>query len=116
MAFAYTIFGSNSTFRSARHPHIAIENNAIENNAAKNNPVNAAFWFPGSAWEPNEPQALPAEMSLDRWRREAEPTALSIFICILTNENTGWEGEAPAEVFAAVNTVPLACGRPVASR
>ena len=68
MAFAYTMFGSNSTFRSARHPHIA-----VENSAAKNNPVNTTFWFPGSAWEPNELQALPAELLFDRRLREAEP-------------------------------------------
>ncbi len=34
---------------------------------------NTTFWFPGSALEPNELQALPAELSLDRRIREAEP-------------------------------------------
>ncbi len=34
---------------------------------------NATIWFPGSAWEPDELQALPAAMSLDRRLLEAEP-------------------------------------------
>jgi hypothetical protein len=32
---------------------------------------------------------------------EGQPTAVNIFICILINEKTGREGEAPAEFFAA---------------
>ena len=33
----------------------------------------ATIWFPGSAWEPNELQALPAVASLKPTTREAEP-------------------------------------------
>ena len=35
--------------------------------------LNTTIWFPGSAWEPNELQALPAELSLVNRLREAEP-------------------------------------------
>ena len=56
-----------------------------------------------------------------KWRPNKAPqkrrsTALNIFISVLTNENTGREGEAPAELFAAANMAPLACGRPAAAR
>ena len=54
--------------------------------------LNTTIWFLGSAWEPNELQALPAELWFDRRLREAEPTAVNMFVCILTNENTGREG------------------------
>ena len=35
--------------------------------------MNTTTWFPGSAWEPNELQALPAELWFDSRLREAEP-------------------------------------------
>ena len=45
-----------------------------------------------------------------------EATAVNICICILINENTGREGEAPAELFPAAAQPSLACERPVAAR
>ena len=53
------------------------------------------------------------------WERavlEALPTALNIFIGVSTNENTGRESEAPAELFAAAAQPSLACERPLAAQ
>ncbi len=48
-------------------------NNGIETSCLSSVRENFTLWFPGSAWEPKELQALPAEASLIPRTREAEP-------------------------------------------
>ena len=47
---------------------------------------------------------------------EGQPTAVNIFVRVLTNENTGRESEAPAQVFSASRSAPSACERKMAAR
>ena len=47
---------------------------------------------------------------------EGQPTAVNIFVRVLTNENTGRENEAPTQVFSASRSAPSACERKMAAR